>query len=64
VIEVIERIRPEKIVYVSCNPKTQKEDVIRLNEIGYKVEKIQPVDQFTHTPHIENIVVLKNIKND
>ncbi|HLL43357.1 MAG TPA: hypothetical protein VK369_09475, partial [Segetibacter sp.] len=46
------------IVYVSCNPATQARDLALLNE-KYKVTKIQPVDMFPHTLHIENVVQLK-----
>lgn len=49
---------PEKIVYISCNPQTQARDVRFLTERGYAVRKIQPVDQFPFTAHIENIVLL------
>ncbi len=47
-----------RIVYVSCNPATQARDIHILNE-KYSVEKIQPVDMFPHTHHIENVVQLK-----
>lgn len=47
-----------RIIYISCNPETQARDVKLLNEAGYALSAIQPVDQFPHTPHIENIVVL------
>ena len=46
------------VVYVSCNPATQARDLSLLDE-KYKVEKIQPVDMFPHTLHIENVVQLK-----
>jgi len=46
------------IVYVSCNPATQARDLSMLNE-KYAVTKIQPVDMFPHTLHIENVVQLK-----
>ena len=49
------------IVYVSCNPATQARDLALLGE-KYTVEKIQPVDMFPHTHHIENVVQLK-LKN-
>lgn len=51
------------IVYVSCNPATQARDLALLGE-KYSVEKIQPVDMFPHTHHIENVVQLKLKKND
>lgn len=50
------------IVYVSCNPATQARDIAILNE-KYSVEKIQPVDMFPHTYHIENVLQLKLKKN-
>jgi 23S rRNA (uracil1939-C5)-methyltransferase len=46
------------VVYVSCNPATQARDLNLLNE-KYRVTKIQPVDMFPHTHHIENVVQLK-----
>ena len=46
------------IVYVSCNPATQARDLALLNE-KYMVTRVQPVDMFPHTLHIENVVQLK-----
>ena len=46
------------VVYVSCNPATQARDLALLSE-KYEVTKIQPVDMFPHTLHIENVVQLK-----
>lgn len=47
-----------KIVYVSCNPATQARDLMKLCE-KYEVKKMQPVDLFPHTQHIENVVLLE-----
>ena len=61
--DVVRRIidmAPERIVYVSCNPYTQKHDIEILKEFGYKIEKCQPLDMFPHTPHIENIILLQS----
>lgn len=52
--------RPKEILYISCNPKTQTENVKIFLEQGYKAVQIQPVDQFPHTLHIENIVHLES----
>ena len=49
---------PRRIVYVSCNPKTQVRD-LRLLTDAYRIEQIVPVDMFPHTKHVENIVSLK-----
>ena len=51
-------IAAPKIVYISCNTATQARDINLLNE-KYRVEKIQPVDMFPHTHHIECVVLLK-----
>lgn len=53
------RLAAPTIVYVSCNPKTQAINVEELMKNGYRLESLQPVDQFPHTIHIENIAVLK-----
>ncbi len=51
------KLEAQKIVYVSCNPSTQARDLALLDE-KYKVIKVQPVDMFPHTEHIENVVLL------
>ena len=62
VISVIMKARPKRIVYVSCNPSTQARD-LQLLDAEYKVVKVQPVDMFPHTPHVENFVLLE-LKNN
>ena len=62
VIRGILKSRPDRIVYVSCNPATQARDINLLQET-YRLVKAQPVDMFPHTAHIENIALLK-IKRD
>ncbi len=57
VIEQLILMAPDRIVYVSCNPATQARDITLLAE-HYAVEKIQPVDMFPHTQHVENVVLL------
>lgn len=57
VCELLLRIAPKRIVYVSCNPGTQARDLAILSE-KYEVEKINPVDMFPHTFHVENVASL------
>ena len=57
VIKTILFASPERIVYVSCNPATQARD-LSLLDAKYKVERVQPVDMFPHTHHVENVVLL------
>jgi 23S rRNA (uracil1939-C5)-methyltransferase len=57
VVETILKIKPKKIVYISCNPATQARDLALLCE-DYTIKEIQPVDMFPHTHHLENIVSL------
>jgi len=57
-VRKILEIRAPVVVYVSCNPATQARDLAMLGE-GYEITKVQPVDMFPHTHHIENVVQLK-----
>lgn len=57
VIDTILFAEPERIVYVSCNPATQARD-LSLLDAKYKVVKVQPVDMFPHTHHVENVVLM------
>jgi 23S rRNA (uracil1939-C5)-methyltransferase len=57
VVNVILNAEPRRIVYVSCNPATQARDLALLDK-KYRVVKVQPVDMFPHTQHVENVVQL------
>lgn len=61
VVEQICKILPDRIVYVSCNPATQARDIQLMDEY-YKVTRIQPVDMFPHTHHVENIALLERMQ--
>ena len=63
VVNVILKAAPARIVYVSCNPATQARDLALL-DTEYEVMAIQPVDMFPHTPHVENVVLLKKRNNN
>ncbi|MDQ3842533.1 MAG: 23S rRNA (uracil-5-)-methyltransferase RumA, partial [Bacteroidota bacterium] len=60
-VEKILAIEAPTVVYVSCNPATQARDLALLDQ-KYSVTKLQPVDMFPHTHHIENVAQLK-LKN-
>jgi 23S rRNA (uracil1939-C5)-methyltransferase len=57
VVQMLLEIASPRIVYVSCNPATQARDIALL-DAKYKISKIQPVDMFPHTHHVENVVLL------
>lgn len=52
------KLNPRKVVYISCNPETCARDVLFLVKNKYKIRKIQPVDMFPHTEHVECVVML------
>lgn len=58
VIYQILKADPKRIVYVSCNPATQARDLEMMIR-DYKITKVQPVDMFPHTHHVENVVLLE-----
>lgn len=53
------KLSPDRIVYISCNPETQRRDLFYLTKHGYKVKKIKPVDMFPYTAHVETVVMLE-----
>ena len=60
VVKSIISASPERIIYISCNPSTQARDIALMSE-HYRVTKIQPVDMFPHTHHVENVVLLERM---
>ncbi|MER3374124.1 MAG: 23S rRNA (uracil(1939)-C(5))-methyltransferase RlmD [Allomuricauda sp.] len=58
VVEQLLQVAPAKIVYVSCNSATQSRDLALMKEV-YRVTKVQPVDMFPQTHHVENVVLLE-----
>ena len=60
-LQGVSRLAPRRIVYVSCNPATQARDISLLSA-KYRLGRIQPVDMFPHTQHVENIAEL-TLKN-
>ena len=60
-IENILKIKPNRVIYISCNPATMVRDLAKFESI-YDINKIQPVDMFPYTSHIETVTVL-TLKN-
>ncbi len=58
VLETFVNMHPSRIVYVSCNPATLARDLAILDELGYRTEKIQPVDMFPQTSHVESVSLI------
>ena len=58
VVQRLVALRAPRLVYISCNPATQARDLELLDEV-YQVTRVQPVDMFPHTHHVENVVLLE-----
>ena len=63
-LEAIGKAKPNKVVYVSCDPSTLARDLKILEEQGYKTKEVQPVDMFPMTSHIENVTLLVKEQSD
>ncbi len=63
-LETIVKMSPPRVVYVSCDSATLARDLKYLSANGYKVEKVQPVDQFGHTVCVETVVLLSKLRPD
>ena len=61
-IDSLVKMNPERIVYVSCDPATLARDCAVLNERGYGVEVVQPVDMFPQTTHVETVVLMSKVR--
>ena len=59
VLEGVRELRARRIVYVSCNPVSAVRDIELLASDGYRIERVQPVDLFPHTPHLECVFTLE-----
>ena len=57
-IDAVTAMKPKRVVYVSCNPETLARDLTHLTRRGWKALKIQPVDMFPHTEHVETVVLM------
>lgn len=58
-LDTVAKSGAEKVVYISCKPSTLARDLLYLTGNGYSIEKIQPLDLFPRTPHVETIVLLQ-----
>lgn len=61
-LESLVRLSPKKIVYISCGIESLERDLLLLCKMGYSVRKIQPVDMFPHTKHVECVVLMSRDK--
>ncbi len=61
-LDALVELSPERVVYVSCNAKTQVRDIVYLLQRGYCVRAVVPVDMFPHTDHIEVVTLLERWK--
>lgn len=61
-LKSVVKLSPDRVVYISCNPETLKRDLTYLSKNKYKVHKIQPVDMFPHTQHVETVVLMSKTK--
>ena len=62
VMRSIGRLGTDKIIYISCSPKSLAEDLRWLNDFGYQLVTVQPVDQFPHTAHVETVVLMSRVE--
>ena len=61
ILQSIVKIKPHRMVYVSCNPGTLARDLSSLVTNGYEIKEVQPVDMFPHTAHVETVVLMSRL---
>jgi 23S rRNA (uracil1939-C5)-methyltransferase len=62
--DAIRHLNPDQIAYISCDPATLARDARKIVALGYRLEKVQPFDQFPQTSHIESISIFENERNE
>ena len=62
VLEAIAEVAPKKVVYVSCNPASLARDVAILRDKGYALQKVQPVDMFPQSSHVESVCLMSRVQ--
>lgn len=62
VLDTIIKMKPQRVVYVSCNPSTLARDLKILSENGFEVSEVQPVDMFPHTMHVECVTLMSRVE--
>ena len=55
---VFDTLRPPRVIYVSCNPEVLAADLPPIRDRGYRVDRVQGVDMFPHTEHLDAVVTL------
>lgn len=59
--DLLGRVRPQRVVYISCNPEALARDLAEASAFPYAIDSVQPVDMFPHTAHVETVVTLSAI---
>ena len=63
VLKTFANMQPDRIVYVSCNPASLARDLAVLEQLGYKAKKVQPVDMFPMTSHVETVALIEKVSS-
>ena len=60
-IQAVNKLKPKRIVYISCDPSTQVRDLVQFKKIGYNFNEVFPVDLFPYTKHVETVCLLSKL---